>query len=145
MSPFGMAIVVPTLELFANEFQSSYSTIQFIISAYLFGLAFADRLDPTKTRFIKTKNAYLSLGATKFTPEVANLMTVSGFSALALVEHDLKMPIIIDLHHFVPLAKFKDKSSSKSPMQGKWLYMLEKKSGGWIGPFNHKELELTNE
>jgi hypothetical protein len=23
--------------------------------------------------------------------------------------------------------------------------MLEKKSGGWIGPFNHKELELTNE
>jgi hypothetical protein len=40
---------------------------------------------------------------------------------------------------------FKDKSSSKSPMQGKWLYMLEKKSGGWIGPFNHKELELTNE
>tara|TARA_B100001996_G_scaffold55685_1_gene39443 strand:- start:977 stop:2128 length:1152 start_codon:yes stop_codon:yes gene_type:complete len=41
MSPFGMAIVVPTLELFANEFQSSYSTIQFIISAYLFGLAIA--------------------------------------------------------------------------------------------------------
>ena len=39
MSPFGMAIVVPTLELFANEFQSSYSIIQFIISAYLFGLA----------------------------------------------------------------------------------------------------------
>ena len=36
-----MAIVVPTLELFANEFQSSYSTIQFIISAYLFGLAMA--------------------------------------------------------------------------------------------------------
>ena len=41
MSPFGMAIVVPTLDLFANEFQSSYSTIQFIISAYLFGLATA--------------------------------------------------------------------------------------------------------
>ena len=41
MSPFGMAIVVPTLELFANEFQSSYSSIQFIISAYLFGLAMA--------------------------------------------------------------------------------------------------------
>lgn len=41
MSPFGMAIVVPTLELFANEFQSSYSSIQFIISAYLFGLAVA--------------------------------------------------------------------------------------------------------
>ncbi len=41
MSPFGMAIVVPTLELFANEFESSYSTIQFIISAYLFGLAIA--------------------------------------------------------------------------------------------------------
>ena len=39
ISPFGMAIVVPTLELFANEFQSSYSIIQFIISAYLFGLA----------------------------------------------------------------------------------------------------------
>ena len=41
MSPFGMAIVVPTLELFAQEFQASYSTIQFIISAYLFGLATA--------------------------------------------------------------------------------------------------------
>ena len=41
MSPFGMAIVVPTLELFANEFQSSYSSIQFILSAYLFGLATA--------------------------------------------------------------------------------------------------------
>ena len=41
MSPFGMAIVVPTLELFAQEFQAPYSTIQFIISAYLFGLASA--------------------------------------------------------------------------------------------------------
>tara|TARA_B100000959_G_C14997961_1_gene631563 strand:- start:26131 stop:27333 length:1203 start_codon:yes stop_codon:yes gene_type:complete len=41
MSPFGMAIVVPTLELFVNEFQSTYSSVQFIISAYLFGLAIA--------------------------------------------------------------------------------------------------------
>lgn len=44
MSPFGMAIVVPTLELFAQEYQAPYSTIQFIISAYLFGLATAQPL-----------------------------------------------------------------------------------------------------
>ncbi len=36
---------------------------------------------------------------------------------------------------------FKD----KSPTQVKWLYMLEKKNGKWIGPFNHNELELINE
>jgi len=40
---------------------------------------------------------------------------------------------------------FKDKHSSKSPMQGKWIYMLEKKEGEWIGPFDHHELELVNE
>jgi DHA1 family bicyclomycin/chloramphenicol resistance-like MFS transporter len=39
-----MAIVVPTLELFAQEYQAPYSTIQFIISAYLFGLATAQPL-----------------------------------------------------------------------------------------------------
>lgn len=44
MSPFGMAIVVPTLELFAQEYRAPYSTIQFIISAYLFGLATAQPL-----------------------------------------------------------------------------------------------------
>ena len=41
MSPFGMALVVPTLELFAQQFNAPYSSIQFIISAYLFGLATA--------------------------------------------------------------------------------------------------------
>tara|TARA_B100000959_G_scaffold254014_2_gene285366 strand:- start:2586 stop:3782 length:1197 start_codon:yes stop_codon:yes gene_type:complete len=41
MSPFGMAIVVPTLDLFSQQFQEPYSMIQFIISAYLFGIAAA--------------------------------------------------------------------------------------------------------
>jgi DHA1 family bicyclomycin/chloramphenicol resistance-like MFS transporter len=39
ISPFGMAIVIPTLESFAQLYQSPYSTVQFIISAYLLGLA----------------------------------------------------------------------------------------------------------
>ena len=41
MSPFAMALVVPTLELFAQQYDAPYSKIQFIISAYLFGLALA--------------------------------------------------------------------------------------------------------
>ena len=39
ISPFGMAIVLPTLESFAQLYQAPYSTVQFIISAYLLGLA----------------------------------------------------------------------------------------------------------
>ena len=41
MSPFAMALVVPTLELFSQQYDAPYSKIQFIISAYLFGLALA--------------------------------------------------------------------------------------------------------
>ena len=41
MSPFAMALVVPTLELFAQQYDAPYSKIQFILSAYLFGLALA--------------------------------------------------------------------------------------------------------
>ena len=41
ISPFAMAIVVPALEVFAQKYQAPYSTVQFIISAYLFGLAVA--------------------------------------------------------------------------------------------------------
>ena len=40
---------------------------------------------------------------------------------------------------------FKDKPSPSSSIKVKWLYMLEKRGGGWIGPFSHKKLELTNE
>ena len=39
ISPFGMAIVIPTLESFSQLYQAPYSTVQFIISAYLLGLA----------------------------------------------------------------------------------------------------------
>ena len=38
ISPFGMAIAIPTLESFAQLYQAPYSTVQFIISAYLLGL-----------------------------------------------------------------------------------------------------------
>ena len=39
ISPFGMAIAIPTIESFAQLYQAPYSTVQFIISAYLLGLA----------------------------------------------------------------------------------------------------------
>ena len=39
ISPFGMAIDIPTIESFAQLYQAPYSTVQFIISAYLLGLA----------------------------------------------------------------------------------------------------------
>ena len=39
ISPFGMAIAIPTLESFAQLYQAPYSTVQFIMSAYLLGLA----------------------------------------------------------------------------------------------------------
>ena len=39
ISPFGMAIAIPTLESFAQLYQAPYSVVQFIISAYLLGLA----------------------------------------------------------------------------------------------------------
>ena len=35
ISPFGMAIAIPTIESFAQLYQAPYSTVQFIISAYL--------------------------------------------------------------------------------------------------------------
>ena len=41
ISPFGMAIAIPTLESFSQLYQAPYSTVQFIISAYLLGLASA--------------------------------------------------------------------------------------------------------
>lgn len=41
LSPFGMAIVVPTLNSVATRFGASLTQAQFIISAYLLGLAFA--------------------------------------------------------------------------------------------------------
>ena len=39
ISPFGMVIAIPTLDSFAQLYQAPYSTVQFIISAYLLGLA----------------------------------------------------------------------------------------------------------
>ena len=39
ISPFGMAIAIPTIESFAQLYQAPYSTVQFIIPAYLLGLA----------------------------------------------------------------------------------------------------------
>lgn len=41
LSPFGMAIVVPALAGIADRFDASFAEVQFVISAYLFGLAVA--------------------------------------------------------------------------------------------------------
>lgn len=41
LSPFGMAIVVPAINSIANHFDASFDQVQFVISAYLFGLAVA--------------------------------------------------------------------------------------------------------
>lgn len=41
LSPFGMAIVVPAMNSIALEFDADFGAVQFVISAYLFGLAFA--------------------------------------------------------------------------------------------------------
>lgn len=41
LSPFGMSIVVPALPSIAQHFDASFSDAQYIISAYLFGLAIA--------------------------------------------------------------------------------------------------------
>jgi len=41
LSPFGMTMVVPALNNIAEEFQADSSMVQFVISAYLFGLATA--------------------------------------------------------------------------------------------------------
>ncbi len=41
MSPFAMVLVVPTIELFTQQYEAPYSKVQFILSAYLFGLALA--------------------------------------------------------------------------------------------------------
>lgn len=41
LSPFGMTIVVPTLGGISQRFDASISEVQFVISAYLFGLALA--------------------------------------------------------------------------------------------------------
>ena len=41
LSVFGMAIVVPSMSSIAQHYDADFSTVQFIISAYLFGLAIA--------------------------------------------------------------------------------------------------------
>lgn len=41
LSPFGMAIIVPAMNSIALRYDASLSTVQFVISAYLFGLAAA--------------------------------------------------------------------------------------------------------
>ena len=41
LSPFGVTIVVPVLAIIRTDFDVDYSTAQFVISAYLLGLAFA--------------------------------------------------------------------------------------------------------
>jgi DHA1 family bicyclomycin/chloramphenicol resistance-like MFS transporter len=41
LSPFGMAIVVPALDSIASRFDADFASVQFVISAYLFGLAVA--------------------------------------------------------------------------------------------------------
>lgn len=41
LSVFGMAIVVPAMGSMADHFDADYATVQFVVSAYLFGLATA--------------------------------------------------------------------------------------------------------
>ena len=41
LSPFGMAVIVPAMNSIALRYDASLSTVQFVISAYLFGLAAA--------------------------------------------------------------------------------------------------------
>jgi DHA1 family bicyclomycin/chloramphenicol resistance-like MFS transporter len=41
LSPFGMAIVVPAMNSIAVQHSADFSAVQFVISAYLFGLAIA--------------------------------------------------------------------------------------------------------
>ncbi len=41
LSPFGMAIVVPSMNSIAEAYDASLASVQFVISAYLFGLASA--------------------------------------------------------------------------------------------------------
>jgi len=41
LSPFGMAIIVPAMNSIAEQYDASLSMVQFVVSAYLFGLATA--------------------------------------------------------------------------------------------------------
>ncbi len=41
LSPFGMAIVVPAMNAISDRFDVGFGSVQFVISAYLFGLALA--------------------------------------------------------------------------------------------------------
>jgi MFS transporter, DHA1 family, multidrug resistance protein len=38
LSPFGMAVVLPTVAAIADRFQADYASVQFVLSAYLVGL-----------------------------------------------------------------------------------------------------------
>lgn len=44
LSPFGMAIIVPSMGSLAREFSTNFADVQFVVSAYLFGLAIAQPL-----------------------------------------------------------------------------------------------------
>ncbi|MFK7888323.1 MAG: multidrug effflux MFS transporter [Gammaproteobacteria bacterium] len=41
LSPFGMAIIVPAMHTIATRYEANFTTAQFVISAYLLGLAIA--------------------------------------------------------------------------------------------------------
>jgi len=102
MSPFGMAIVVPTLELFANEFESSYSTIQFIISAYLFGLAIAQ---PFMGFLSDKRRLNVALTRAKYSSIVLgsrDTLSRCGVDALrSLVEDAAARDVIVSEHDIV--------------------------------------------
>lgn len=44
LSPFGMAVIVPAMNSIAETYDASLASVQFVISAYLFGLATAQPL-----------------------------------------------------------------------------------------------------
>ena len=41
LSVFGMAIIVPSTNSIADQYDAGFATVQFVVSAYLFGLAVA--------------------------------------------------------------------------------------------------------
>ena len=86
MSPFGMALVVPTLELFAQKFNAPYSSIQFILSADVFGIATAQPI----RGFLSDKGARRRM-------MIGGIIVLISASVVGLYAQDLSTLIISSL------------------------------------------------
>jgi DHA1 family bicyclomycin/chloramphenicol resistance-like MFS transporter len=92
LSPFGVTIVVPVLAIIGKDFDVDYSAVQFVISAYLLGLAFAqpfngflcDRLGRRPVMLVGFALFVVASAAAAFTTSMSALIALRFLQAVGV-------------------------------------------------------------